>query len=97
MVLVKGIYINNASGYEYKDSQKEAILDMQKMEFINYLVDNFPKFMVATYTVQSIITTAIIIHLDSIMDLRLEVKEPKEEQIKEIPHKKLSLFMAKFL
>ena len=97
MVLVKGIYINNASGYEYKGSQKEAVLDIQKMEFINYLIDNFPKFMVVTYTVQSTVTTAIIIHLDSIMNLRLEVKEPKEEQIKEIPHKELSQFMAKFL
>lgn len=97
MVLVKGIYINNASGYEYKGSQKEAIINMQKMEFINYLIDNFPKFMVATYTVQSTVTTAIIIHLDSIMDLRLEIREPQKQQIKEIPQKELSQFMATFL
>lgn len=97
MVLVKGIYINNASGYEYKGSQKEAILNMQKMEFINYLIDNFPKFMVATYTVQSAVITTIIIHLDSIMDLRLEIREPQKWQIKEVPQKELNQFMATFL
>ena len=67
------------------------------MEFINYLIDNFPNFMVATYTVQSTVTTAIIIHLDSIVDLRIEIREPQKWQIKEVPQKELNQFMATFL